>query len=109
MARQRKKHATTSFDAITIEGALITPAMIQKIATRDAGDQTEADYRVPKGLTIRDEIARYFRIGQALFAGVPQASTGATIALLKSYCVKFLASLIFPDRARALSMIATMP
>jgi N-6 DNA Methylase len=79
MARQRKKHATTSFDAITIEGALITPAMIQKIATRDAGNQTEADYRVPKGLTIRDEIARYFRIGQALFVGIPQASTGATI------------------------------
>ena len=29
--------------------------------------QTEADYAIPQGLTLRDEIARYFRIGQAYF------------------------------------------
>jgi hypothetical protein len=64
----RKAHAATlAFDALTIEGALIAPAMMARIAEQKAGGQAESDYNVPKGLTLRDEIARYFRIGQALF------------------------------------------
>ena len=66
MARTRKS-ASALFDAITLEGNLITPAMLTRIAAHDAGAQSEADYNIPKGLTLRDEIARYFRIGQALF------------------------------------------
>jgi hypothetical protein len=61
----RKAHAATlAFDALTIEGALIAPAMLARIAEQKAGGQAESDYNVPKGLTLRDEIARYFRIGQ---------------------------------------------
>lgn len=54
-----------SFAALTIEGGLISPAMLEKIAAADAKGQSEADYGLPKGLTLRDELARYFRIGQA--------------------------------------------
>ena len=68
MARTRKS-ASALFDAIILEGNLITPAMLTRIAAHEAGAQSEADYSVPKGLTLRDEIARYFRIGQALFQG----------------------------------------
>lgn len=81
MAKQKKK-STISFQALTVEGALIAPAMLAKIALREAGNHAEADYAVPKGLTIRDEIARYFRIGQAQFAGLTSAATpsaGATV------------------------------
>jgi hypothetical protein len=46
-----------------------------RAATAQAGAQTEADYGVPKGLTLRDEIARYFRIGQALFAELAPSKT----------------------------------
>ena len=69
MARTtRKAHAAIlAFDALTIEGALIAPALLARIAEQKAGGQAESDYNVPKGLTLRDEIARYFRIGQALF------------------------------------------
>ncbi len=63
----RAKSQPFAFDAITIEGGLISPVMLARVSTREAGEQTEADYAVPKGLTVRDEIARYFRIGQALF------------------------------------------
>jgi hypothetical protein len=56
-----------AFDAITVEGALISPAVVARIAQHRADGQTDADYGVPKGLTLRDEIARYFRIGQAMF------------------------------------------
>src|SRR5206468_622131 len=69
MARDRTRRTTAlAFDAVTVEGALIAPAMLARIAQHQAGAQVEADYGVPKGLTLREEIARYFRIGQALFA-----------------------------------------
>jgi len=61
--------------------------MLAKIAARGAGSQSEADYGVPKGLTLRDEIARYFRIGAALFqdfAASPTPSAGATIAFAEA-------------------------
>jgi hypothetical protein len=86
MARIRKS-ASALFDAIILEGNLISPAMLTRIAAREAGSQAESDYRVPKGLTLRDEIARYFRIGQALFAGLfasPTPSTGATSAFVEA-------------------------
>jgi hypothetical protein len=65
--RHSNRTAALAFDAITVEGALIAPAMLARIAQHQAGAQTEADYAIPKGLTLRDEIARYFRIGQAMF------------------------------------------
>jgi len=65
MARVRKSEL--AFDAITLEGSLISPAKLAEVADRKAGDQSDADYHIPKGLTLRDETARYFRIGQALF------------------------------------------
>jgi len=37
--------------------------MLARIAEQKAGTQEESDYNIPKGLTPRDEIARYFRIG----------------------------------------------
>lgn len=66
MARSPKPSAL-AFDALTIEGALIAPAMLARIAAREAGEQKDADYATPKGLTLRDEISRWFRVGQALF------------------------------------------
>ena len=54
--------------------------MLARIAQHQAGDQTEADYGIPKGLTLRDEIARYFRIGQALFKELMVSETPSTAA-----------------------------
>src|SRR5277367_4724136 len=66
MARRPRSNAP-AFDSLAIEGGLIAPAMLSKIAASDADGQDDASYRIPKGLTLRDEIARYFRIGQAQF------------------------------------------
>ncbi len=74
-ATRRSHAATLAFDALTIEGALIAPAMLTRIAEQKAGGQAESDYSVPKGLTLRDEIARYFRIGQALFTDLSASAT----------------------------------
>jgi hypothetical protein len=74
------RRATVAFDAITVEGALIATAMLARIAQHQAGDQTEASYGISKGLTLRDEIARYFRIGQALFKELMVIETPSTTA-----------------------------
>ena len=64
----RRSTAVPAFDALIVEGALIAPAQLARVAAHEEDAQNEADYGVPKGLTLRDEIARYFRIGQAHFA-----------------------------------------
>src|SRR5262249_19832210 len=65
MARART--TAIAFDALSIEGALIAPDMLSRVAALQAGEQSGADYEVPEGLTLRDEIGRYFRIGEALW------------------------------------------
>lgn len=75
MARVRK--STLSFDAITLEGSLLSSAKFVAVAERKAEEQTDVDYGIPKGLTLRDETARYFRIGQALFHDLHASSTPA--------------------------------
>jgi hypothetical protein len=73
--------------AITVEGALIAPAMLARVAAQQADGQDAADYRIPKGLTVRDEIARYFRIGQALHAelnAAPSPSAARTVAFAEA-------------------------
>src|SRR5262245_33935583 len=102
MARKRTtRPSALVFDAITIEGALISPAMLSRIAKHDAGQQTEADYGVPKGLTLRDEIARYFRIGQALHAGIA-ATNIPSLAATTSFVENLLRDVFgFADVAHA--------
>jgi len=85
MAKPRRPKSTV-FDTITLEGGLISSAMLAQIADRKAGSQSEADYGVPKGLTLRDEIARYYRIAGALFRDLsasPNASPEATIGFTR--------------------------
>lgn len=71
------------FDAITIEGALISPPMLARIALQEDNATTRAAYRIPKGLTLRDETARAFRIGQALFEEFSKSQTPSTTATMR--------------------------
>ena len=59
--------APLGLDEITVEGALIAPAMLARIVATPDNETNRSAYRIPGGLTLRDEIARYFRIGQDLF------------------------------------------
>ena len=52
---------------MSVEGNLLAPAILKEIASSSAPNQSESDYHVPRGVTLRDELARYFRIGQATF------------------------------------------
>lgn len=57
----------SAWPSLTLEGNLIAPAMIASIDRRHASEQTEEDYRIRKGLTIREEVSTAFRVGQSHF------------------------------------------
>ena len=68
LRRRRARAARLDFAGLEIVGALLTPDIVAKVASFDAGQQTKEGYGVPLGLDLRDEIARYYRIGEALWA-----------------------------------------
>jgi hypothetical protein len=57
----------SAWPSLLLEGNLIAPAMVSSIDRRQAFEQTEVDYRIRKGLTIREEISTAFRVGQSHF------------------------------------------
>lgn len=57
----------SAWPSLTLEGNLIAPAMVASIDRRQASDQAEEDYRIRRGLTIREEISTSFRVGQSHF------------------------------------------
>lgn len=88
--RSSRRSVRLDFGAIEIIGGLLTPDIIARIAAFEAHGQNEESYSVPPGLKIRDEIARYFRIGEALWArfdatraSSPAASEKFVLDLLK--------------------------
>ncbi len=57
----------SAWPSLSLEGNLIAPTMVARIDRREGREQDEDDYRVRKGLTIRDEVSLAFRVGQAHF------------------------------------------
>lgn len=84
--------ARIAFDAIAIEGALLAPEWLAGVARLAAPMQTAEDYRVPKGLELRDEIARSWRIAQAGFRDLDAgfASGVDPVLLMDSFVRCFL-------------------
>ena len=60
-----RRDAALAFDAIHIEGGLLPAEWLANIAALRAPHQSPADYGIPKGLNLRDEVGRYWRIAQA--------------------------------------------
>jgi len=59
------------YKAIRIEGGLIPAAELARLTTLqtpETTEQTDAHYRIPKGLKLRDEVARFWKIGQSLWS-----------------------------------------
>jgi hypothetical protein len=66
MARKPVTDLST-WPSLTLEGNLIAPAMVAKIASPKDDEETCQSYRIRKGLSIRDEISTAFRVGQSHF------------------------------------------
>lgn len=65
----------SAWPSLTLEGNLIAPATVANIDRRQASEQSEADYRIRKGLTIREEISTAFRVGQSHFDAFAKLET----------------------------------
>ena len=78
----------SAWPSLSLEGNLISPAMVAAIDRREANEQAEADYRVRKGLTIREEISTAFRVGQShfdAFTNLENPSADATRRFVKAF------------------------
>jgi hypothetical protein len=78
----------SAWPSLTLEGNLIAPAMVAAADRREAPEQTEADYRIRKGLTIREEISTAFRVGQShfdTFAKIENPSAEATQRFIRDF------------------------
>jgi hypothetical protein len=67
----RRNLTQLTYQAIRIEGGLIPADELARLTTLQAPDtteQTETHYCIPRGLKIRDEIGRYWKIAQNLWA-----------------------------------------
>ena len=84
--------ARLAFDALSVEGGIIGAEWLAKVAQLQAAVQEPADYRIPKGLEIRDEIARGWRIAQACFQEMKagRAAGGNAGALAEAFLEVFL-------------------
>lgn len=97
MATRRKpRHheARLSFEALSIEGGVLSPEWLGRVAQLEAGAQSEADYGIPKGLNLRDEIGRYWRIARAHWA---EFSTGLESHSAAGALSKRLVTALFSD------------
>lgn len=78
----------SAWPSLTLEGNLIAPAMVASIDRRQASEQTEEDYRIRKGLTIREEVSTAFRVGQShfdAFAKLQNPSAEATRRFVRAF------------------------
>ncbi len=63
---RRIKFKGLSFDTIKLEGSVFTAEIVEKaVYGKDAAKTSDADYHVPRGLRLLDEIGRSFQIAQA--------------------------------------------
>ena len=72
-----RRLSALEFDAITIEGGLLPAEWLANIASLKAPQQSVTDYDVPRGLNLRDELGRYWRIAQAHWADFAAARARA--------------------------------
>lgn len=90
--RRLRRESQLAFEALTIEGGLLSPEWLAKVAQLEAPQQTAADYGIEKGLQIRDEIGRYWRIAEPKWRDF--AAARASGADTKAAAVTFITELL---------------
>ena len=88
-SRQSRRAARLDFAGLEIIGALLTPDIVARLAAFEANDQSEESYEIPAGLKVRDEIARYYRIGEALWSRF-EATRGQGVAASERFVLDLL-------------------
>ena len=85
--KQTRRSARLDFAAIEVSGGLLPTDVIAQIAAGDAAEQSDQSYNIPKGLKLRDEIARFYQIALAhweSFVAAKEKNTSAPIGFVQS-------------------------
>ncbi len=97
----RRSATQLAYQAIRIEGGLIPAdelARLTGLQTPDKTEQTETNYGIPKGLKLRDEVARYWKISQNLWADLQtqrqRADVNAHNLTLREFLLPMLRSVL---------------
>ena len=72
----RRNVTLDDYPAIQVEGGLFTVEHVRKVAKTDADKQSPADYDLPAGIDLKEEIGRSFRIATALWKDFDSARQG---------------------------------
>lgn len=64
----RKARKTNGFTALRVEGGIFPPEFLQTVAAQEAKHQDDRDYGISRSLNLKDELARYWRIANDLYA-----------------------------------------
>lgn len=86
------RHPELAFTAIAIEGGLLPADWLARAAQLKAPAQDPADYGILKGLEIRDEIGRYWRIAKAMWQSFENGrkAKGDASALTQQFVIGLL-------------------
>ena len=103
--------AETVFTAIHIEGALLPPEFLQHIAALEATGQSFADYGIPPGRTVREEIGRFWTIAEALWKDYRQNRARTDMPVQRAGVERWLLRLLrdvlgYSDIAPAMASVA---
>jgi len=96
---RRSNFKASTFETLTLEGGLISSAMLAAVAAREASEQSEKDYAIARRLSLRDEIPRAFRIGQGLMEQLMACAT-PSLAATTEFTTKLLRTVFGFDDIR---------
>ncbi|MYB05782.1 MAG: N-6 DNA methylase, partial [Gemmatimonadetes bacterium] len=98
MARTRNG---VGFTALKVEGGILPPEFLTEVAALEAPRQRGTDYGLSKSLAIKEEIARYWRIGNDLYSRYverrPRRDLPASRVAVDDWLVPFLRTLLGYD------------
>lgn len=89
--KQSRRSARLDFAAVEVVGGLLPAEVMAQIAAGDAGEQVDENYGVPKGLNLRDEIARFYQIAHAQwksFEDIRDSNADASIGFVQNLLSK---------------------
>jgi len=80
MARNRK---SSGFTGLRIEGGIFPPEFLNVVAAQEAKHQANSDYGLTRSLTLKDELARYWRIANDLYTAYAERRERADLSPIK--------------------------
>ena len=97
------------FTALRVEGGILPPEFLQSVAALEAPRQAGPDYGLSRSLAIKEELARYWRIGNDLYGRYAERRPcrdlqGRQVGI-KEWLVPFLRLLGYEDLTAAGSIV----